>query len=395
MATGLLSLSIWQFVVLGLILTHITIAGVTIYLHRCQAHRALDLHPIMSHFFRFWLWLSTGMITKEWVAIHRKHHAKCETKEDPHSPIVLGIGKVLREGSELYYAAANNQETLDKYGFGTPNDWLERNVYIPWRNWGIVLMLVVELVLFGPLGLTLWAVQMLWIPLWAAGVINGLGHYLGYRNFETLDASTNLFPIAFFIGGEELHNNHHAYPSSAKLSIRWYEFDLGWAYIRLMTLLKLAHVKRTAVKSKIDQAKPMVDAETVMAVLRNRVHVMTLFSRSVIDPVLKLEIKQADAKTRKLLKRAKTLVNGKAYHPDTLITDDLAIALEASQMLATVYRFKQQLRELWTNAGLSQENRLEALREWCRLAEETRIQCLEQFALTLRGYSIMQPVYWV
>ncbi len=393
MATGLLSLSIWQLILVGLILTHITIASVTIYLHRCQAHRALDLHPVMSHFFRFWLWLTSGMLTKEWVAVHRKHHSKCETEDDPHSPIILGIGKVLGEGSELYDAAAQDAETLAKYGFGTPNDWLENTIYTPWRNWGIAVLLAIELVLFGPLGLTLWAVQMLWIPLWAAGVINGLGHYLGYRNFETRDASTNLIPIAFFIGGEELHNNHHAYPSSAKLSVRWYEFDLGWGYIRIMSMLKLAHIKRTALKSKIDWAKPIADAETMLAVLKNRVHVMALYSRSVIDPVLNLEIKNADAETKKLLKKAKPLVTGKIYRPDHLTIDDLADALEASQTLATVYKFKEQLRELWTTAGLSHEKRLEALREWCRQAEETRILCLEQFALTLRGYSVMQTVY--
>jgi stearoyl-CoA desaturase (delta-9 desaturase) len=393
MTIGFLSLSVWQLVGVGLILTHITIASVTIYLHRCQAHRALDLHPIMSHLFRFWLWLTTGMVTKEWVAVHRKHHAKCETKDDPHSPIILGIGKVLLEGGELYNVAAQEAATLDKYGFGAPNDWLEQKIYTPWRNWGIILLLLVEVALFGPLGLTLWAVQMMWIPVWAAGVINGLGHYLGYRNFETRDASTNLLPLGLFIGGEELHNNHHAYPSSAKLSARWFEFDIGWCYIRVMAMLKLAHVKRTALKSKIDWAKPMADADTVMAVLRNRVHVMTLFSRSVIDPVLNLEIKRADAKTRRLLKKAKPWVNGKAFRPDNLIIGDLANALAASQTLATVYQFKQQLRELWTNAGLSQEKRLEALREWCSQAEETRIQCLEQFALTLRGYSVMQAVY--
>ena len=393
MVSGLLSLSIWQLVLVGLLLTHITIASVTIYLHRCQAHRALDLHTVMSHFFRFWLWLTTGMVTKEWVAVHRKHHAKCETKDDPHSPIVLGIGKVLYEGAELYNVARHDANNLDKYGVGTPHDWLEQNLYSPWRNWGIILMLLVEVALFGPLGLTLWAIQMMWIPLWAAGVINGLGHYLGYRNFETRDASTNLIPFGLFIGGEELHNNHHAYPSSAKLSARWYEFDLGWGYIRMMSMLKLAHVKRVALQSKIDWAKPMADAETVMAVLKNRVHVMALYSRSVIDPVLSLEIKLADPKTRKLLKKAKPLVNGKAFRPDNLIIGELATALEASQTLATVFRFKQQLRELWTNAGLSQEKRLEALCEWCRLAEETRIQCLEQFAMTLRGYSVMQPVY--
>ena len=393
MATGLLSLSVWHLIIVGLILTHITIASVTIYLHRCQAHRALDLHPIVSHFFRFWLWLTTGMLTKEWVAVHRKHHSKCETKDDPHSPIILGIGKVLREGAELYDSATQNLETINKYGFGTPNDWLENNLYTPWRNWGIVVLLVLELVLFGPLGLTLWAIQMIWIPFWAAGVVNGLGHYLGYRNFETQDASTNLLPIAFFIGGEELHNNHHAYPSSAKLSVRWFEFDLGWGYIRILSLFRLAHIKRTALKSKIDWAKPMVDAETILAVLKNRVHVMALYSRSVIDPVLNSEIKQADAKTKKLLKKAKPLVNGKVFRQDNLVVADLTNALEVSQTLAIVYQFKQQLRELWTTAGLSHESRLEALREWCSQAEQTRIQCLEQFALTLRGYSVMQTVY--
>jgi len=248
------------------------------------------------------------------------------------------------------------------------------------------------LALFGPLGLTLWAVQMMWIPFWAAGVINGLGHYLGYRNFETRDASTNLLPLGILIGGEELHNNHHAYPSSAKLSARWYEFDIGWAYIRLLGMLKLARIRRVALGFKIDWAKPMVDAETVMAVLKNRVHVMTLYSRNVISPVLSYEIKRADSKTRKVFKRIKPLVTGKVYRPDNLIIDELAHALEASHTLATVYRFKQQLREIWTNAGLNQEKRLEALREWCRQAEETRIHCLEQFAQTLRGYSLIQPV---
>ncbi len=246
LAQGLLPLPWWGYIVVAFALTHVTIAAVTIYLHRHSAHRALDLHPVVSHFFRFWLWLTTGMVTKEWTAIHRKHHAKVETPDDPHSPQTRGIRTVLLRGAELYREEAKNQETLEKYGKGTPDDWIERNVYSRYSWEGVGLMLMVNLVLFGAPGLTIWAVQMLWIPVTAAGIINGIGHYWGYRNFACADASTNIVPWGILIGGEELHNNHHAYGSSAKLSSRWFEFDLGWTYIRILELCRLADVRKVA-----------------------------------------------------------------------------------------------------------------------------------------------------
>src|SRR5512140_113643 len=274
LAHGLLRLPWWGYVVVTLALTHVTIAAVTIFLHRAQAHRALDLHPIVSHFFRFWLWLTTGMVTREWVAIHRKHHAKCETPDDPHSPQTRGIKTVFWQGSELYRAEARNQETLAKYGQGTPDDWIERTLYTG-RSWeGVGLMLVIDLMLFGPIGATIWAVQMIWIPISAAGIINGIGHYWGYRNFASPDASRNIVPWGIVIGGEELHNNHHAYGTSAKLSSRWYEFDLGWAYIRTLEFFGLATVRKVAPRLKRDRAKLTADLETLQAIITHRYAVL-------------------------------------------------------------------------------------------------------------------------
>jgi len=280
MFSGLIDLPWWGYVLATLALTHVTIASVTIYLHRHQAHRALDLHPVASHFFRFWLWLSTGIVTKEWAAIHRKHHAKCETEEDPHSPVILGIKKVLLQGYELYRKEAQNQETLDKYGLGTPNDWLEKNLYKKHSKLGIALMLFIDVLLFGPIGLTVWAVQMAWIPINAAGIINGAGHFWGYRNYACADASTNLLPWGIFIGGEELHNNHHAYASSAKLSSKWYEFDIGWLYIRILASIRLAQVKKIAPQVRLDINKTVCDLETLQAVITNRYEVMTKYALS-------------------------------------------------------------------------------------------------------------------
>src|SRR5262245_22874593 len=281
MFTGVWDMPWWGYVVYTLIVTHITIASVTIFLHRCQAHRALDLHPAVSHFFRFWLWLTTGMITKNWTAIHRKHHARCETEEDPHSPQIVGIRKVLWEGAELYRKEGRNKETLEKYGAGTPDDWLERNIYAPHDRWGFSLMLGVNFVLFGFIGITIFAIQMLWIPFLAAGVINGLGHWWGYRNFQPEDASTNIVPWGVLIGGEELHNNHHAYPTSARFSSRWYEFDIGWHYIRLMEVLGLAQVKKVAPPLKLDIGKTHCDLETVQAVITHRYDVVARYARSL------------------------------------------------------------------------------------------------------------------
>ena len=246
--SGWFDLPWWGYVAVALALTHVTIAAVTIYLHRCQAHRAVELHPIVAHFFRFWLWLTTGQVTKEWAAIHRKHHAKVETAEDPHSPQVHGINKVLWAGVYLYVKESYKKETLERYGHGTPDDWLERNVYTPQHFAGIMLMLGFNLLAFGLVpGVLIWLTQMAWIPFWAAGVINGVGHFFGYRNWDDVpDASTNIVPWGILIGGEELHNNHHAFAASAKFSTKWYEFDIGWMYLCVMESLGLATVKRLA-----------------------------------------------------------------------------------------------------------------------------------------------------
>ena len=278
---GLFNLKLWQMVVYTLVVTHITIAGVTIYLHRHQAHRSLDMHPIASHFFRFWLWMTTGQVTKEWAAVHRKHHAKCETEEDPHSPQVRGIKKVLLEGAELYREETRNKETLEKYGHGCPNDWIERHVYTPYSWVGVSILLPLTVMMFGAAGITIWAVQMLWIPITAAGIINGLGHYTGYRNYDCNDAATNLIPWGIIIGGEELHNNHHTFATSAKLSSKWYEFDIGWAYIRMMEMVGLAKVKKTIPKPKLDKEKLVADFDTLQAVIANRYDVMAKYAKSV------------------------------------------------------------------------------------------------------------------
>ncbi|TMG81287.1 MAG: acyl-CoA desaturase, partial [Betaproteobacteria bacterium] len=281
LAHGLLPMPWWGYVVLAFAFTHVTIAAVTIFLHRTQAHRGLELHPIISHFFRYWLWLTTGMVTKEWVAIHRKHHAFVETPDDAHSPQTRGIRTVLLQGTELYRAEAKNQETLEKYGAGTPEDWLERNVNTRFSWEGVGLMLVLNVLLFGPIGLTIWAIQMMWIPVTAAGIINGLGHFWGYRNFSTEDASTNIVPWGIIIGGEELHNNHHAYGTSAKLSSQWYEFDLGWAYIRGLEALGLAKVRKVAPRIKFDREKLHADLETLQSVITHRYAVLTRYARSL------------------------------------------------------------------------------------------------------------------
>jgi len=390
MLSGILGLSVWGHVIAALILTQITIAAVTVFLHRHQAHRALDLHPIPSHFFRFWLWLTTGMVTKQWVAVHRKHHAKCETEEDPHSPQVLGIRKVMWQGAELYRAEARKQETMDKYGHATPDDWLERKVYGRYPLAGLLLMLVIDLALFGALGLTIWAVQMVWIPFWAAGVINGGAHYWGYRNFETSDAATNLVPWGLIIGGEELHNNHHAYPSSARFSNKWWEFDIGWLYCRVLAGLRLARIKKVAPKAVIAHDKHIIDVDTVTAVVRNRFHVLTLYGRRVILPVLREELRRADESCHKLFRRARKPLVREDIPLDAEAGETLNAALSQSKSLETVYQFKQQLKGLWDRSTANQDKLLQNLQEWCQRAEQTGIQALQDFARSLRGYGL-QP----
>ena len=393
MIEGLIALPWWGYIVVALVFTHITIASVTIYLHRHQAHRALDLHPAVSHFFRFWLWLTSGMVTKEWAAIHRKHHAKCETAEDPHSPQVLGIRKVLREGSELYRAEAKNQETLDKYGHGTPSDWIERHLYTPHSAKGIALMFILNVLLFGPLGITIWAVQMMWIPITAAGIINGIGHYWGYRNYEATDASTNIVPWGILIGGEELHNNHHTFASSAKLSSKWWEFDIGWFYIRTLETFGLARVKKIPPELTYDKAKDHIDLETVKAVITARFVVMAQFAREVMARVYRDELRNLDPndKTRlTLLKPVRRLMVREPRLLDEAARARLQKALEQNQTLHTVYTMKQKLADVWQRSATTQENLIQALQDWCREAEATGIRELREFSNKLRTYSLVQ-----
>ncbi len=388
---GVTRLSTAALVIVGLVLTQVTIAAVTIYLHRHQAHRALDLHPLVSHFFRFWLWMTTGMVTKEWVAVHRKHHAKCETTQDPHSPRILGIRTVLWRGAELYQREAANDKTLAHYGHLTPDDWLERRLYarFPWL--GVALMLVLDIALFGVAGLVLWAVQMLWIPFWAAGVINGVGHWWGYRNYETRDAARNITPLGILIGGEELHSNHHAFPSSARFSSKWWEFDLGWTYIRLLALLGLAQVKRVAPhRPVIVERKEIIDLDTVRAVVLSRMYVMASYAREVIRPVLREERREADGSRRRLLRRARGLLIREAALIDVAARGRLERVLEGFNKLRVVYQYRQQLQAVWARQAISQEQLLKGLQEWCQQAEATGITALQEFSQRLRGYSL-QP----
>ena len=384
---GLLNLSAWGYVAAALLLTHVTIASVTIFLHRHQAHRALSLHPIASHFFRFWLWLTTGMVTREWVAVHRKHHARCEREDDPHSPQHKGIWRVLFAGAWLYRQEAAKAETLEAFGAGTPDDWLERNVYSKHRFLGIGIMLAIDLVLFGAVaGIAIFAVQMVWIPFWAAGVINGVGHYWGYRNFETEDESRNIVPIGLLIGGEELHNNHHAYGSSAKLSSKWWEFDVGWLYIRIMEMLGLAEVRRTAPRTGFAAGRPVVDMDMLRAVITNRFHVLKLYGNRVVRPVLRAEAAALRRDVQIRLARVRSLILREEAALDVAHRRDLEAVLGSNATLQTIYEFKLRLKALWTQQAKTQQELLARLQAWCADAEASGITALEEFARQLRGY---------
>ncbi len=388
---GIVDLPWWGYVLVALALTHVTIAAVTIYLHRYSAHRALDLHPIVSHFFRAWLWLTTGMVTKEWTAIHRKHHARVETAEDPHSPVALGIKKVLLEGAELYRAESKNKETLEKYGHGTPDDWIERNLYTRFSWQGVGLMMIINLILFGPIGLTIWAVQMLWIPINAAGIINGIGHYWGYRNYACEDASTNIVPIGFFIGGEELHNNHHAYGSSAKFSAKWYEFDIGWMYIRILETFGLAKVRKVAPKLKLESGKTVPDLETLQAVITHRYAVLTSYART-LSTAYRSELSTLRERTKgamdsESLKRVKHLMQAEPATLPAPEREKLEVALAGSKVLHTIYGMRQELVSVWERSTESREQLLHRLQDWCRRAEASGIPVLARFSRDLRQFA--------
>ncbi len=390
---GLLEWSPWQVALAVLLMTHITIVSVTVYLHRAQAHRALHLHPAVAHFLRFWLWLTTGMVTRQWVAVHRKHHAHCETELDPHSPRVLGIGEVFWRGAEHYREAAKNGADVERYGHGAPDDWLERKVYARFSLHGCGLLLLIDLLLFGVYGITAWAVQMLWIPVLAAGVVNGFGHHWGYRNFETQDASTNISPWGIIIGGEELHNNHHAFPSSAKLSMRRWEFDIGWAYIRLLQWLRLARVKRVAPKPRFVEGKESIDLDTLRALLVGRMHVIRRFSLDVLRPMTReilARVPEAGMRSGPGLsaRSAARLLARARCQLDEAGLAKLQGLFDQDQELAVVYQFRERLRLIWERNAPSQEELLRQLQEWCQQAERTGIQALEGFSRQLRGLTI-------
>jgi stearoyl-CoA desaturase (delta-9 desaturase) len=385
---GLWDASALTIVLYTLVVTHVTIVAVTVFLHRYAAHRSLELHPILSHFFRFWLWLTTGMITREWAAIHRKHHATCETEDDPHSPQVRGIDTVFWKGTELYRAEAKNAETLDRYGKGMPDDWLERHVYTGRSATGIAIMAVTNVVLFGPIGLTVWAIQMAWIPILAAGVINGIGHWWGYRNFECPDAATNIVPWGILIGGEELHNNHHTYPNSAKLSQKSWEFDIGWMWIRLFQALGLAKPLSTGPVARQVPGREVIDQDTVWAVLNDRFRVMARYAEEVVGPAVEQEYRRADAATRNLLKRA----NGLLCREDTLVDDvdrqQISRVLDVSPVLETLYELRQGLQGIWAKRGGDTEEMIAAFKQWCLDAEATGLHSLRDFVAHLKSYTV-------
>ncbi|QBE62409.1 DesA family fatty acid desaturase [Pseudoduganella lutea] len=388
LSQGLLDWSTIAIVAWTLALTHVTIAAVTIYLHRCQAHRALTLHPVASHVFRFWLWLTTGMVTREWVAVHRKHHARCELDGDPHSPAVFGIRRVLTQGAELYRTEAANPVTVVQYGAGTPDDWVERHVYSRFVWQGVGLLLVIEVALFGVVGLTVWAVQMLWIPVTAAGIVNGLGHWCGYRSYDGPHAATNIVPIGLLIGGEELHNNHHTYPTSARLSSRWFEFDVGWLYIRLLQACGLARVTRVAPRPRRMPAKPVADLRTLHAIIDNRHEVMARYAR-MLRRAFRQDARQPHevvfdkrfmAQVYRLLKRDPGLVTGEQ-------AASLALFLHHRGALLTMQQLRAELAELWQRQHAAPEELLAHLRQWCEQAERSGIGMLGEFAARLRSYA--------
>ena len=388
--SGFFDLPWWGHVAVALALTHVTIAAVTIFLHRCQAHRALDLHPVVSHFFRLWLWLTTGMVTKEWAAIHRKHHAKCETPEDPHSPQVYGLNRVLWLGVFLYVKEAHNRETLERYGRGTPDDWLERKVYSPHSVYGLFLMGAVDIALFGLVpGLAILVTQIAWIPFWAAGVINGVGHYWGYRNWDCPDAGRNIVPFGILIGGEELHNNHHAFASAAKLSNKWYEFDLGWLYIRTLSALGLASVKKVPPRPRFAAAKQAVDAETLQSVIANRYDVLAKYAKSLKatygEELAKL--RQRAPQDAEMLRRLKRWIARDEKAVPAREKAELEQVLARTGALQTVYAMRRDLVAVWERSNASREQLVRQLQDWCARAEASNVRPLVEFSQRLRCYA--------
>ena len=389
LAGGLLQFGWGGMLLYLLVATQLTIFTVTLYLHRSQAHRGVDFHPLVAHFFRFWSWLTTSMITREWAAIHRKHHAKCETEDDPHSPMHKGIGTVFWRGADLYREARLARADIEQYGKGCPDDWIERHLYTRHANLGVVLLLALSFVLFGAKGVAAWAIQMAWIPFWAAGVINGLGHWWGYRNFETTDTATNLTPWAVWIGGEELHNNHHAFPSSAKFALRRFEFDIGWAAIKLLEKVRLAKVLRVAPSLNLRPNIAMPDAETLRALLAHRFQAMTDYQRNVLKPALKEEAAAAGARLRALLPRQlrKGMVDdGRWLNPEA--REQLQAWVDARPRIRALLEHRRRLADVLESRGHDAAERLRRLQAWCAEAEASGVRALQDYAARLRGYAL-------
>lgn len=387
---GLLNFSAWQIVLYTFIVVQVTLSGVSLYLHREQTHRGIQMNPVIQHFYRFWLWFTTGMLTKEWVAIHRKHHAYCETEDDPHSPQIHGIKKVLFHGVTLYTAERKNQETMEKYGQGTPNDWIERNIYTRFHYLGIVLLAFMNIALFGVIGLLVYAIQMLWIPFFAAGVINGIGHFFGYRNYRTDDSSRNITRFGFFIFGEELHNNHHAFPSSSKFAHRKGEHDIGWYVILLMNKLGLCKIKKVVPELLVDEQTDDFNGETVKAILTHKFNVLQVYIKDVIKPNLANEYANA---SKAFNKRIKKFTHNLSLDPQFLKTDIKAkwnSYFEESKTLNTLLQYKAELQAIWDNNSKSVDEMIADFKAWCQKAEQSGNEMLQQFANSLRQYKL-QP----
>ena len=386
---GLIEFTWLEYVIYTLVVTHITIVCITLYLHRGICHSAIEIRPILSHFFRFWLWLTTSMRTADWVAIHRKHHAKVETIEDPHSPAFYGIATVLLKGADLYHEEKNNKETIDKYSKNCPTDWIEEKLYTGRNNLGILLLFITNVILFGVVGIIIWSIQMAWTPIFAAGGINGAGHYFGYRNFDTNDDSTNMSPLALIIGGEELHNNHHAFPTAAKFSLKPWEFDIGWLYIKIFSLLGQVRVKRLATKTIIRSPNNNLNSEIGYALLKSKITVITNYTRNVLKPTLKDETRNAKNDIKKLLKESKSTLARQPHRISNQDTTRLQEIFKESSSLQTVYNLKNQLYDILHARNTKHENFIETLNHWCEDAKSTGIDCLNDFSDSLKGYKVV------
>jgi len=379
---GLLQLPWWGYVLITFATIQSMFLGVTLYLHRDQSHGGLILHPALRHVFRFWLWFSSGAVTREWVAVHRRHHAHADTAQDPHSPRVFGLRRVVFEGYELYRDAAHDPATLDHYGRGTPDDWLERRLYSAYPYLGIVLFVVAHLLVFGVPGIIMIAVHLSAQPFFAGGVINGLAHAVGYRSFEMPSTATNLLPWALLLGGEELHNNHHAFPRSACFAVQPWELDIGWLWIRLFRGLGLARVRWVAPRPHFARCAGDVDADTAAALFTNRMHVLRDYARRVVLPVcrdLALQEPRAAAIPAKLLIR----------HPALLAEEARRVVrelLERHEVLRRVVEYRDSLQQLWIGAP-NPARAVAQLREWCSHAEASGILALREFARGLPAYA--------